>query len=119
MDRIRNYQRCNVMGEGTLFVKPDGKAYPFYVIDISASGVKIRSNAELELNDEVEIDIRFSGHILEIPLKVDAKVAKKTKTGKEYEYALRFLNLSHQKRVEIDEIVRRTCGIENMINYEK
>lgn len=114
MDEIRNYQRCNVMGEGELFVDKPGNSYRhgirFHIIDVSASGIRIRTKINVDADLVLDMKIRFGGHITDIPLNVKAKVTKKEKKGTEFEYALRYLNLSNENKIEIDEIVRMSCN---------
>jgi hypothetical protein len=110
MDNFRNYQRCNVMGEGEMRKTEDKAVSKFEVIDVSASGIRIKASGEFDVNEEVQMDIRFAGHLLEIPLKASGIVSKKRKLGNLFEYAVKFTNLSGKERIEIDEIVKKTCG---------
>lgn len=119
MEGFRNYPRCAVVGDGELAKQSSNAVYEFHVIDISASGVKLKTAADLELNAKVDISIRFSGHIIEVPVHAPCEVVKKEKIGEEFEYALKFTSLSHKDRVEIDEIIRRTCYTGNIFELGK
>lgn len=114
MENIRNYQRCHVMGEGRLKTGPSEKEYDFQVIDISASGVRILTAADMQEGTNAHMKIVFGSHIVDVPLDVSGTVEKKEKRGRDLEYALRFVSLSHKDRVEIDEIITRTCGLGGM-----
>lgn len=109
MDQIRNYPRCIVLGDGELNIKPDKRGYPFHVQDISGTGVRVRTEKNIEIKQIVFIRMKFSGHIIEVPIETSGEVVKKAMIGNEYEYAIKFTDLSQKEKVEIDEIIRRSC----------
>lgn len=115
MEEYRNYQRWHVVGDGELFIgnskHPFKKGFVFDVLDLSASGVRILTSVELETGMEVGMHMKFSGHVLDISLRVIGQVSKIEKIGNYYEYALRFIGLTEKDKVEIDEAIRMSGNL--------
>lgn len=112
MDRSRHYFRCKIAGHGRLYRNFDKKGIEFSVVDMSATGLKIITRAELEEKEEIRLDIRFSGFIFEVAVSVKGRVTRKAYLGEEaMEYGLHFVDLPHKDRVEIDEMIGHSCTL--------
>jgi len=114
LDNIRNYKRCEVVGTGEFNIRSSHKSHTLEVIDISASGVRILTRSELEENAEIDMNIRFSAFIIDFFINVKGEIKKKSNNGSSFEYAVKFKDLSQNKKVEIDEIVGRICSTHNI-----
>ena len=110
MDVRRIYQRCRVAGEGKFYQAPGGQGVNFDIIDLSASGAKIRAEQQLEINQTIDVAIRFSGLEMEMNMKVVGRVIRKKEVVDGYIYGLEFVNLTEHVKVEMDEVLRRRCG---------
>lgn len=109
MDGRRKYLRCRQKGRGIFtdrFINPMRK---FSVIDISASGIGVKSKIDIGIGETVAMAIVFDGYFHEKDLKVKGSVVRKETLGDGFVYGIKFTNLSHKDKVEIDEIMNRSC----------
>lgn len=114
MDGKRKYLRCsNLSGEGTFCDNLYGRAKKFEVINLSASGMLIKSKRKLEINDVAEMKIVFGGYINEKQLRLSGRVVRIESSGDNFLYGMEFVEISHGNRVEIDEIMNMTCSREH------
>ncbi|MCX7747896.1 MAG: PilZ domain-containing protein [Clostridia bacterium] len=111
MDRNRHYPRCTIVGEGEFlgsFLRKEGK---FQIVDMSASGIRVRSNQAFEVGTNKYMRIRLNGYVFEVIINVNGQIVRKNDIGDGFEYGFRFEGLNHKERVEIDELMRNSCGI--------
>ncbi len=111
MDRNRAYSRCHIMGEGEILTHSGGPSAKFKLIDMSASGVRIESAGDVDVGEERELKIVFDGYLFEIVVNVTGKVRRKEVVNGFYEYGIEFVNLSQKNRIELDELMKRSCSI--------
>jgi hypothetical protein len=114
MGNMVHYQRCEISGYGELFAESGHQGAPFKVLDISASGIRIATQHEMEVHDLVTLNIQLEGHLVEFSHKAKGKVAYRMTCGEQIEYRIRFIGLSHKVIVEIDEFLRFNCGLGSM-----
>jgi len=96
------YTSCNVLGAGKL-----NKDVSFKIIDLSAEKVRIKTDAPIELNSSVNLDITLDEHIYQINIKANGSVSKKIENG----YEVLFTDLTVKDKIGIDELMKSTCGI--------
>lgn len=114
MDGKRNYLRCdNISGKGVFCDNLFGNSPKFEVINLSGSGILIKSKRKLEIKDVVEMKIEFGGYINEKVINITGKVTRAEVDGDDFLYGMQFDDISHEKRVEIDEIMNLSCSREN------
>ncbi|MFZ5985727.1 MAG: PilZ domain-containing protein [Bacillota bacterium] len=113
MDGNRSYLRCSVGGRGVFTDHPVGAVGKFNIIDISASGIRISAKREFSPDDTVQMSIAFSGYLREKEINVKAKVVRKVQSQDGFEYGLKFIDLDHKEKVEIDEIMNQSCSREH------
>jgi len=114
MDGKRNYLRCdNISGEGTFCDNLGDNSKMFKVLNLSGSGILIKSKKKLDIDDEVEMKIDFAGYINEKQIELIAKVVRQDSAGEDFLYGMKFVDISHEARVEIDEIMKLSCSREH------
>jgi len=106
----RKYPRCHIIGQGEFTDKLVAGTKKFEIVDISAAGVRIRTNAQLPEDSEIDMKIRFSGYIFEVILNAAGKVVRKREMDDGLEYAVEFTNLHQKDRTEIDELIKYSCS---------
>ena len=107
----KHYTTCSVIGEGRLNQISTGKEADFEIIEISASGVKIYTPANLDEKEHAALKMSFGGHFIAVSLKAEGQIVDKRQRGAVYEYNISFTNLPETKKIELDEIMKRTCNI--------
>ncbi len=104
-----SYERCDLMGEGRILAGTAIDAAEFKVIDMTPSGVRIRTDKKMRENELVRIELRFSGYIRDIDMLFEGEVSAERKRRNGYEYFIRFHSITSEQSVEIDEIIRKGC----------
>lgn len=79
MNTNRNYLRCHINGEGEFTDRQTRRGMEFRILDISASGIRIQTSADLEEDKITGMKIRLSGHIFDIVINVNGIVTRKIK----------------------------------------
>ncbi len=114
MDGKRNYLRCNnISGKGTFCDNLFDSSVKFKVINLSGSGILIKTKRKLGVSNVVEMKIEFGGYINEKRIILKGKVIRQEADGEEFLYGMEFVDISHEKRVEIDEIMNLSCSREH------
>lgn len=114
MDGKRNYLRCNnISGNGTFCDNLFNSSVKFKVINLSGSGVLIKTKRKFDVSDVVEMKIEFGGYINEKRIVLKGKVMRQEVDGEEFRYGMEFVDISHEKKVEIDEIMNLSCSREH------
>ncbi|NLD46610.1 MAG: PilZ domain-containing protein [Clostridiaceae bacterium] len=109
MDGRRKYLRCRQTGRGIFtdrFTDPQRK---LSVIDVSATGIGVISKIDINVGEIVSMAIVFDGYFHEKDLKVQGCVIRKEMLKDGFLYGIEFINQSHKEKVEIDEIMNRSC----------
>lgn len=109
MRKMRHYQRYTVSGSGFIYWNLVQKA-EFSINDISASGINITAEIELQEHEVVLIEVQFSGNLLPFDKQLRGKVTRKRKHNSIYNYGIRFISLAPKDIVEIDEYLRLNHG---------
>ncbi len=105
MRKMRYYQRYTVSGSGFILFSPERKA-EFSINDISASGMSITAQAELEENEAVMTEVRIYGKLLPVSKQMKGSVVRKRRHNSIYHYGIRFIDMTHKDIVELDEYLR-------------
>lgn len=100
MKAWRKYQRAVISGGGMI-----NKKFNFKIVDISASGAKILSHKELNLNEHIDISLTIKGHLYEKNFKLHGTVIHDYSKNNQYIYGIRFTKMSHEDQIHIDEII--------------
>lgn len=108
MRKMRHYQRYSVSGGGTIYL--GGPRTGFSLKDVSASGMCILSEAELEENAIFQMDVHISGIYMNFEKTFRGKVVRRSKQEKLFVYGVRFVDLSHKDAIDIDEYLRLNHG---------
>lgn len=109
MDGKRRYLRCRKDGRGVFTDRFLDSLSRFSVIDISATGIAISAKRELDIDDTVGMAIVFDGYFHEKDVKVTGRVVRKESEERIFKYGMEFIDLSQEEKVEIDEIMNRSC----------
>lgn len=109
MRKLRHYQRYAVSGSGFFHNNPIRKV-EFSVKDISASGINITTEIELEEHEVITMDVQVSGNLLPYIKQFKGKVVRKRQHNSIYNYGIRFMELTHKDMIEIDEYLRLNYG---------
>lgn len=104
-----SYERCDLMGEGRILPDDGSGTAEFKAVDMTPSGVKIRTRKRLKENACVRMELVFSGYIRDINLSFEGQVSTQRKRGNGYECFIQFRNITPEQAVEIDEIIRKGC----------
>lgn len=110
MNAMRHYKRYDVTGRGFITAGAPSKAYPVTVLDISASGLRIETEADLDVGTLAGLEFVLEGPATHYQKSVSGKVVSKVKHSKHYQYGILFVNFSTQNRVELDECLRLSYG---------
>lgn len=112
MNNINNYMNCNMLGLGYITSK-NSSNLQFTVSSVSAEGAEIKFDNQPHLDDILEdmIDakIHLSTSILGTTFDVRLKLLKKDEASHSGEYYASFVNFPEHKKVELDEIIKKTC----------
>ncbi len=118
---LRENFRVEALVEAEFFYFKDGKIQTGKgtIIDISAGGVKLSCDVELQIGDRLFLKFSLSGNLLE---QVEAEVVRRAITGDKdiKHYGLRFVDLDKEKEEKIIkfcinkqmELARRMKGLE-------
>jgi hypothetical protein len=109
MRQIRHYQRHALTGNGLIHCSSGHKA-AFSVNNISASGMSITAEAELEENEMIDLEVQLFGNILPYKKRLKGKVVRILRRNTAFEYGIRFLELTRKDMVETDEYLRLNTG---------
>ena len=119
MDGKRNYLRCNnISGKGTFCDNVFDASRKFEVLNLSGSGILVKTKRKFEINDIVEMKIEFGGYINERLIKLNARIMRIEEDGGDFLCGMEFVDISHEKRVEIDEVMNLSCSRENHKNLK-
>jgi c-di-GMP-binding flagellar brake protein YcgR len=113
MKNNRHYKRYAVKCSGWIIDKSSQK-YRFHVNDISASGMNIATDKELDDAQMLSIKFDISGTLLPHAKRLEGEIVRKNRTNTGYNYSIRFLGLTHNEIVEMDEYLRyvqRNCVV--------
>lgn len=102
------YASCSIAGDGKLYTENNNKMEKFKIIDMSAEGIRLETQAVLQEITGVELKIRLIGGPLDAYMDISGKVKRRLEKG----YEIEFVGLSENAREEIDELMRTTCNIE-------
>lgn len=105
MNPMRNYVRGNPVGQGAMWSLETGVVKDFDVLDISASGMLVESEAGFREGEELEVRLEITGILFEKNLRLKATVVKVGVFGDSEVYALKTTGLSPNDKIEIDEII--------------
>lgn len=105
MRKHRHYQRYKVAGNGHILSSKLQKA-GVLVNDISASGVNLTTDLELEEHETVVIDITISGSFIPFSKQFKGKVIRKHSNNSLHHYAVKFIELTRKDLIEVDEYLR-------------
>lgn len=76
------------------------------VIDVSAGGLKLRTQLDLDALEEVFVNMIILNKYSEFELKMTGKIARKDITAEQgIIYALEFTNIDKNIRIQIDELI--------------
>lgn len=113
----RDYVRCFLYGDGEFILNDKKQSIHFEVIDISASGAKISTKANLELNCKIKIKyLRPDRHQL-TRYNLEGIVLRK-ENGLKNIYAINFINLSEYVKIELDELFMKIVSRELLYDLE-
>jgi c-di-GMP-binding flagellar brake protein YcgR len=114
MNIKRFYNRCNITGTGFLNLEGHEKI-KFAIIDLSASGIKIKVNEKLELDSLVEVDFYLDNNSFRKQIRTYAKVLREHNNDNTV-YGLKFIGLNNFLKIEIDEIMKTKCDLSKVNN---
>ena len=109
MNIKRFYNRCNITGNGVLNLKENEKI-KFHIVDLSASGIKIKVDQKIELDSLVEVDFYLDNHSCRKQILTSAKVLREHDNENNI-YGLKFIGLNEFSKIEIDEIMKTKCDL--------
>lgn len=102
----RHYVRKDLYGKGTVFCNMPQIFADFELQDISAIGMQIITNIELNVEDIVNIELILSKYLNEHNFHLEGKIIHKSKNKKEYIYGVKFINLKTHDKVQLDELIK-------------
>lgn len=108
MRNVNLYTRCYIGGHGETF-KDIGKKVELSIIDLSAEDSYVIVKDNIEEDKVYNFKMYFSSALVELSLDVKGKLYKNHKDINNNSYILKFIDLSEEKKVEIDEILKQTC----------
>lgn len=114
MNIKRFYNRCNITGTGFLNLKGNEKI-KFVIVDLSASGIKIKVDQKIELDSIVEVDFYLDNNSFRKQIRTSAKVLREHNTDTNI-YGLKFIGLNEFSKIEIDEIMKTNCDLSKVNN---
>ena len=109
MSTKRAYLRCDLHGRGKLLDGSKKVVAEFEVLNISASGASIGTDADLDEGGVFNAKMLFNGHITEMNLNVNARLVRKEAYNNKFVYGIEFVDITDRDRTEIDEIVCYSC----------
>lgn len=104
---------CNVKGSGRV-LSNNNKTTRFNIIELSADGAKIFSKDKIDKFSQVKMQIILPAFLFQVKITTDFKIIEEKEYGNGFEYAVDFVGLSDRDRGGIDELVRNTCGRDNL-----
>lgn len=102
----RDYVRCYLYGDGEFFINDEKQSIHFEVIDISASGTKISTKADLATSSSITIKLLIPDHH-QLKRYILEGVVLRKETGLKNIYAISFMNLSDYMKIELDEMLMK------------
>jgi hypothetical protein len=105
MEKIRHYQRYTVLGSGVIY-RTSIQNVAFSINDISASGMNIITEADLEKDVVISMEIQVSGNILPYKKQIKGRIIRKSKCDSIFNYGIQFMDLPNRDIIEIDEYLR-------------
>lgn len=109
MRKIRRYSRYIVAGNGEVW-NDDRPKTGFEISNMSASGISIITEADMEKNSTVSMNIRLSGNVSLFQKEIKGEIVRKQKQGSNYQYGIDFVQCSAKDMTEIDEYLQLNFG---------
>ncbi len=107
MEFKRQYPRGGLVGTGVITVmdgRQNERELAFDVLNISATGILLRTAASLEKNDRVQVQLEISGRF-DRSIRLEGLVLSKSDQGDHWEHAIKIRRIDPKNQIEIDEMV--------------
>lgn len=105
MSTIRHYLRYMVTGKGNILIN-GRKNTEFLINDISASGMNITSNVQVQDHEIISMHVQISGNLFNYQKDVKGKVVRKHQHNSCFHYGIKFFELSQKDIIDLDEFLR-------------
>ena len=86
-----------------------GQQIEFKVLDLSAVDAYVTIDDEVELDKLYDFKMFFSSVLIELKLDISGILYKKNNETHKNNFILKFVNISNEKKIEIDEILKKRC----------
>jgi len=103
---MRKYQRCANMVCKVLMSTDKGRWNDIELVDISAGGLKFRSQCEYDLKTPLYFDISIYNMLSEFNLRLEGLIVRQEREKGAYLYAVKFVNMEKHCRVQLDEVIK-------------
>lgn len=111
MNELRKYPRCNLKGTGELILEANEKEYKFKIVDISAEGIKMLMEEEIEEDQNVTVNIHLVNYIFEVNIDAKGISIRSEKVGSFYKCVVGFTKMHESDRNEINELIMSSCNL--------
>lgn len=101
----REYSRASHFGFEVLVCKDKANWHEARVSDLSSGGLKLHTHKDYEQGETLWFDLIIHGFMSEFTVVVQGSIQRKTKEKKDFVYGIKFLNLSQDIKIRIDENV--------------